>query len=83
MRRKDRELTAEQAWEVVDRCADGVVSMLDETGAPYAVPVNIVREENRVYFHSAMAGKRRTACGRIPGCALSAWKAARRSISRG
>ena len=58
MRRKDRELTAEQAWEVVDRCADGVVSMLDGTGAPYAVPVNIVREENRVYFHSAMAGKK-------------------------
>ena len=55
MRRKDRELTAEQAWEVVDRCADGVVSMLDETDA---VPVNIVREENRVYFHSAMAGKK-------------------------
>ena len=58
MRRKDRELTAEQAWEVVDRCADGVVSMLDETGAPYAVPVNIVREDDRVYFHSAMAGKK-------------------------
>ena len=58
MRRKDRELTAEQAWEVVDRCADGVVSMLDDAGAPYAVPVNIVREDDRVYFHSAMAGKK-------------------------
>ena len=58
MRRKDRELTPEQAWEIVDRCADGVVSMLDETGAPYAVPVNIVREDDRVYFHSAMAGKK-------------------------
>lgn len=83
MRRKDRELTAEQAWEVVDRCADGVVSMLDETGAPYAVPVNIVREENRVYFHSAMAGKK-TDCMRKnpPGVRCPAWKAARRSISR-
>ena len=42
----------------MDRCADGVVSMVDDAGAPYAVPVNLVREDNRVYFHSAMAGKK-------------------------
>ena len=58
MRRKDRELMPEEAWEIVDRCADGVVSMVDDAGAPYAVPVNLVREDNRVYFHSAMAGKK-------------------------
>ena len=58
MRRKDRELMPEEAWEIVDRCADGVVSMMDDAGAPYAVPVNLVREDNRVYFHSAMAGKK-------------------------
>lgn len=38
MRRKDRELMPEEAWEIVDRCADGVVSMVDDAGAPYAVP---------------------------------------------
>ena len=76
MRRKDRELMPEEAWEIVDRCADGVVSMVDDAGAPYAVPVNLVREDNRVYFH------RRTVCGSIPTYALPAWKAARRSISR-
>ena len=54
MRRKDRELMPEEAWEIVDRCADGVVSMVDDAGAPYAVPVNLVREDNRVYFHSAV-----------------------------
>ena len=58
MRRKDRELTPEQAWEIVDQCSEGVVAMMDEDGAPYAVPVNLVREENRMYFHSAMAGKK-------------------------
>ena len=41
MRRKDRELMPEEAWEIVDRCADGVVSMVDDAGAPYAVPVNL------------------------------------------
>ena len=30
MRRKDRELMPEEAWEIVDRCADGVVSMVDK-----------------------------------------------------
>ena len=49
MRRKDRELTSEQAWAIVDGCAEGVVSMIDEDG-PYAVPVNLVREDNRMYF---------------------------------
>ncbi len=58
MRRKDRELTPEQAWEIVDQCSEGVVAMMDGDGAPYAVPVNLVREENRMYFHSAMAGKK-------------------------
>ena len=48
MRRKDRELMPEEAWEIVDRCADGVVSMVDDAGAPYAVPVNLVREDNQV-----------------------------------
>ena len=57
MRRKDRELTPEQAWAIVDGCAEGVVSMMAEEG-PYAVPVNLVREDNRLYFHSAPAGKK-------------------------
>ncbi len=58
MRRKDRELTPEQAWEIVDRCGYGVLSMLDEAGMPYGVPLNFAREGYSVYFHSALEGKK-------------------------
>lgn len=58
MRRVDRELTAEQAWNVVDGCADCVLAMVDADGAPYAVPLNFAREGDRLYFHSAMAGRK-------------------------
>ena len=58
MRRQEREIPAEQAWEIVDGCSYGTVSMIDLEGAPYAVPVNLVREENRVYFHCAREGKK-------------------------
>lgn len=81
MRRKDRELMPEEAWEIVDRCADGVVSMVDDAGTPCAVPVNLVREDNRVYFHSACREKGGL-YAEAPNVALPAWKAARRSISR-
>lgn len=58
MRRVDRELTPEQAWNVVDGCADCVLAMVDRDGTPYAVPLNFAREGDRLYFHSAMAGRK-------------------------
>ena len=58
MKRKDREVTAQQAWEIVDRCTYGVVAMVDENGMPYAVPVNTVREGSCIYFHSAQTGRK-------------------------
>lgn len=58
MRRKDRELTTEAAWEVAARCTYGVVSMTDAEGNPYAMPVNLVCVEDCLYFHAAMEGKK-------------------------
>lgn len=58
MRRKDREVSREAAWEIVDRCTWGVVAMTEADGTPYAVPVNLVREGNCLYFHSAQVGKK-------------------------
>lgn len=56
MRRTDRELTAQQAWEIVDGCSDCVLSMVAPDGTPYAVPLNFAREDDRLYFHCAMTG---------------------------
>ena len=56
MKRKDRELTREQALEIVDRCIYGVVSAVTPEGIPYAVPVDLVRDGDRLYFHCAHTG---------------------------
>ena len=53
MRRKDREVSAEQAWEIVERCSYGVLAMTKSDGTPYAVPVNFAREGNCLYIHCA------------------------------
>ena len=58
VRRKDRQMTEDFAWEVVDRCEYAVVAMTAEDGYPYCLPVNVVREGRNIYFHSAMAGRK-------------------------
>ena len=61
MRRKDREMPADFARMVLDRSLWVTLAMLDPEGNPYAVPINIVREDDNIYFHAAKAG-RKTRC---------------------
>jgi len=56
MRRRDRELTVPEAWELLRRAEWGVLSTLGEDGWPYGVPVNHVVVEGRIYIHCAQAG---------------------------
>lgn len=58
MRRKDRQMPEEFAWEVVDKCEYAFLAMTAEDGTPYGLPVTIVREGRKVYFHSAMEGRK-------------------------
>ncbi|MCD8356894.1 MAG: pyridoxamine 5'-phosphate oxidase family protein [Clostridia bacterium] len=58
MRRKDREMPEEFAKQVFDECEYATVSMTDKDNQPYAVPVSIVRIDNGLYFHAALAGKK-------------------------
>lgn len=60
MRRKDRQMPEEFAWEVVDKCEYAFLAMTAEEGSPYGLPVTIVRAGNAVYFHSAMEGRKVT-----------------------
>ena len=57
MRRKDRQISKEEALLVVDNCAYGVVSMSVD-GEPYAVALSIARDGESIYFHSAAVGKK-------------------------
>lgn len=57
MRRKDREMDEAFALEIIDEAAFGVLSLCSGQ-APYGVPLSLVREGRRLYFHSAREGKK-------------------------
>lgn len=56
MRRSDREMPAEFALGVADKCEYAVMSMVDPKGEPYCVPLSIARSGDKIYFHSAKDG---------------------------
>lgn len=58
MRRKDREMPEAFGWQVVQEADYGVLSMVDQEGYPYSVPLSIVVIEGAVYFHSAHEGEK-------------------------
>ena len=60
MRRKDRERDAAFAWQVMTAAPYATLSLVDESGNPYAVPVSQGAWEQGgcIYFHCALAGKK-------------------------
>lgn len=60
MRLANRQLPHEQAVEILKNASYGVLSMVDETGAPYGVPINYYYEpqDNALYFHCALKGRK-------------------------
>lgn len=56
MRRKDREISESFAFDLVDQCDWGTLSLIDPSGFPYGVPIQVVRERETIYFHSASKG---------------------------
>lgn len=57
MRRKDREMGADFALEVIDNSEFGVLGVAqgDEV---YTIPLSLVRKDNVLYFHSAPDGRK-------------------------
>lgn len=73
MRRASREMSAEWALEVLDRAPYITVSMSDEDGLPYSVPLSLARaDEHTFYFHCAMEGKKLDILAKKPHVCLSA-----------
>lgn len=71
MRRKDREQTKEFGFELIDRCEYGVMALIDTDGAPYALPLNLARDGESLYFHCAMEGKKIDSLRRDPRVCIS------------
>jgi hypothetical protein len=56
MRRKDKEIGAEEAINLLTKCEYGVLSTVGNDGQPYGVPLNYTYKDNCIYFHCALKG---------------------------
>lgn len=56
MRRKKQALAEGEIVEVIRRNTYGVLSLCDEDGMPYGVPLNYAYANDRFYFHCAKTG---------------------------
>ena len=53
MRRSERQLSKERAFQILASANYAIVSTLGADGFPYGVPVNFALEGDKVYFHCA------------------------------
>ena len=58
VRRKDREVDLDQAYEIIDKSDFGVMSMSGQKGIPYGVPLSFARKGRILYFHAALDGRK-------------------------
>ena len=58
MRRKDRLKDRSFCNELMDTCTHGVVAVATDEGAPYCLPLSLVRVNDDLYFHGAKVGRK-------------------------
>lgn len=58
VRREDRAMSREFGLEIIDKASYGTLCLADEEGLPYGVPLSLARDGEKLYFHSAKAGKK-------------------------
>ena len=56
MRRNRQLMSTGDTDSVLKRCSNGVLACLGDDDYPYAVPLNYVYHNGRIYFHSAREG---------------------------
>ena len=56
VRRKDREITKEEAMLLLKNCEYGILATVGSDNVPYAVPMNYVLDNNVIYVHAARDG---------------------------
>ena len=58
MRRKDRELSPDEALDIIDSCEYSVISCVDDEGEIFSVPISPVRVGESIFVHGATAGSK-------------------------
>ena len=66
MRRSRQALSARESEEILQRASAGVLAVAGAEGYPYAVPLNFVYADGKLYFHSAREGHKLDALRRCP-----------------
>ncbi|MFZ5587825.1 MAG: pyridoxamine 5'-phosphate oxidase family protein [Thermodesulfobacteriota bacterium] len=56
MRRKDRAVSLEDAWRVLEAGEYGILSTVSHDGQPYGVPLSYCLMDGAIYFHCATEG---------------------------
>ena len=56
MRRTDRLLTEEEAYEILEKAEYGILSTVCADGTPYAVPMSYGMKDGVIYMHCTVAG---------------------------
>lgn len=73
MRRFKQQLDNNEVLRILKSATSGVLSVIDEDGYPYAVPLSFVYTDGKIYFHSAKAGHKIDAvknCGKATFCII-------------
>ena len=64
MRRTRQELSRSETEDILRRGKTGVLAVHGDGGYPYAVPLNYVYKDGKIYFHCAKAGHKFDALAR-------------------
>lgn len=56
IRRSDREITIQEAKEILDHAEYGIMSTVSKDGQPYGLPLNYAYKNDGIYFHCATSG---------------------------
>ena len=59
MRRKDRELTGEEAMQILLDGEYGILATVGTDGQPYAIPVSYGVKDNKIYIHGTNQSSQR------------------------
>ena len=66
MLKKKQSLPTEEIQAVLGRCSNGVLACLGDGDYPYAVPLNYVYADEKIYFHCAKVGHKLDAITKEP-----------------
>ncbi|MEN8188325.1 MAG: pyridoxamine 5'-phosphate oxidase family protein [Thermodesulfobacteriota bacterium] len=58
MRRNDRLINEEEAYQILEKGEYGILSMVTRESAPYSIPLNYCVLDGTLYFHCAMDGEK-------------------------